>query len=131
MKIQKMLTRGKGNFINCTDYDDAIEYAKQQAIEFAEWLNLAKEAYYNPEYDVWVVSTGVHETKPIGNSEEVYAQFLLERSQIAQKEQSIIAKVSVAKRTVCGKEAKTCRFLIPSSNGCDYIHNCESKQTER
>ena len=42
-----------------------------------------------------------------------------------------IRDVSVAKRTVCGQKEKTCRFLIPSRNECDYIHPCEFKQTER
>lgn len=44
MKTPKeYLTRGEGNFIHCTDYDDAIkamqEYADQFAIEFGMWIN--------------------------------------------------------------------------------------------
>ena len=31
---EERLTRGKGNFINCTDYDDAIEAMKQYAIDY-------------------------------------------------------------------------------------------------
>ena len=49
----------------------------------------------------------------------------------AEKQQCNINDVSVAKRTVCGKTEKTCRFLIPSRNECDYINPCEFKQTER
>lgn len=33
---EERLTRGKGNFINCTDYDDAVEAMKQYAIEYHE-----------------------------------------------------------------------------------------------
>jgi len=37
METVKKLSRGKGAFINCTDYDDALVFAKQQAIDFAKW----------------------------------------------------------------------------------------------
>jgi len=33
---EERLTRGKGNFINCTDYDDAIKAMKEYAIEYHE-----------------------------------------------------------------------------------------------
>ena len=33
---EEILTRGKGNFINCTDYDDAIEAMKEYALQFKE-----------------------------------------------------------------------------------------------
>ena len=33
---EERLIRGKGNFINCTDYDDAIEAIKEYAIEYHE-----------------------------------------------------------------------------------------------
>lgn len=33
---EERLTRGKGNFINCTDYDNAIEAMKEHAIEYHE-----------------------------------------------------------------------------------------------
>ena len=39
-------TRGKGNFINCTDYDDAVKAineavaeTRSEMMEFAEWLS--------------------------------------------------------------------------------------------
>ena len=33
---EERLTRGKGNFINCTDYDDAVQAMKEYAIEYHE-----------------------------------------------------------------------------------------------
>lgn len=40
-KPEEKLTRGSGNFIHCTDYEEAIdtikEHAQECAIEFLEW----------------------------------------------------------------------------------------------
>ena len=57
MKTEKMLTRGKGYYINCTDYDDALEYAKKEACGFAEWYFQNKHKYNSPIesiYNVWI-----------------------------------------------------------------------------
>lgn len=41
-KPEEMLKRGEGNFLHCTDYEDAIdaikEYGQQQALKFFEWI---------------------------------------------------------------------------------------------
>lgn len=44
---EEILKRGKGNFINCTDYDDAMQAladvraeAENKAQRFAEWLGI-------------------------------------------------------------------------------------------
>ena len=33
---EEILTRGKGNFLHCTDYDDAVKAMKQYAIDYQE-----------------------------------------------------------------------------------------------
>ena len=59
------LTHGEGNYINCTDYDEAVEasqrYAKYIAIEFAEWRAENKEyamcgigGSFNNEFDQFI-----------------------------------------------------------------------------
>jgi len=44
-KAAERITRGKGNFINCTDYDDAVKAindavaeTRSEMMEFAEWI---------------------------------------------------------------------------------------------
>ena len=41
-----------------------------------------------------------------------------------------ITGVSKVKRMVCVQNEKTCRFLIPSTNECDYIWQCGFQQTD-
>lgn len=40
-KPEELIKRGEGNFLHCTDYDDAIEamkiHSKELAIKFARW----------------------------------------------------------------------------------------------
>ena len=61
MKAEEMLTRGKGNFINCTDYDDAIKAMKEysslqikEAIEEIEknfeWATGEEEVFVRTAY---------------------------------------------------------------------------------
>lgn len=54
------ITRGKGNFINCTDYDDAVKAINETAsevrsemLEFAEWCMDAKNILFrdNDDYE--------------------------------------------------------------------------------
>lgn len=54
------ITRGKGNFINCTDYDDAVKAindavaeTRSEMMEFAEWC-MDAEIYHSTNQKHWI-----------------------------------------------------------------------------
>ena len=48
----------------------------------------------------------------------------------AQMESSSISHNEQLKEVFCGNPDRGCRFLIPSTNKCDYIHHCLFKKTD-
>lgn len=85
MKTAKeFLTRGKGNFINCTDYDDAIvameEYAQQMAVEFHEWLRSYHDGIIKRVNELKSINSGkakeLWDSVAIKTTSELYQLFL-------------------------------------------------------
>lgn len=61
---EEILKRGTGNFINCTDYDDAIQAlgdlrseTEDKAMLFAEWTHMVKRLVWSAYRKAWVYTT--------------------------------------------------------------------------